>query len=166
MGLESGSNRILRLLKKGTNDRTIISVGKRLLSIGIKLSLYVILGLGSYELSEEHVRETARVLSEINPTIFRFRTLNVLPNSPLWTDVESGKFKVMKPVDVLREERDILQMLGDNVTSAVYNDHISNYCDNSSENIQKDKKKIIKILNEALEDPDIQKMEPKHLLFM
>ena len=57
MGLESGSKTILRLMKKGTNDRTIIQVGKRILNAGIKLSLYIILGLGSYEYSEEHVRE-------------------------------------------------------------------------------------------------------------
>ena len=166
MGLESGSNTILRLMKKGTNAETIIKVGKRLLSAGIKISLYVILGLGSYEYSQEHVTETARVLTEINPTVFRFRTLNVLENSPLYQDVENGEFIVMKPVDVLKEERDIIKLLGENVTSAVYNDHISNYSNLRSENIQKDKQKLLLALEKLINDPQIQKMEPKHLLHM
>ena len=166
MGLESGSKNVLRLMKKGTNDRTIIEVGKRLLKAGIKLSLYVILGLGSYEYSEEHVRETARVLSEINPTIFRFRTLNVIPSSPLWTDVQNGTFKVMKPVDVLKEERDIIQKLGLNVTSEMYNDHISNYVALSSKDISKDRERFIKELNKLIDDPRIQQMEPKWLTHM
>ncbi len=166
MGLESGSKTVLRLMKKGTNDRTIIEVGKRLLNAGIKLSLYVILGLGSYEHSEEHVRETARVLTEINPTIFRFRTLNVIPSSPLWVDVQNGTFKVMRPVDVLKEERDILAQIGSNVTSEMYNDHISNYCTLKSNDISKDRERFIEELNKLIDDPRIQQMEPKWLLHM
>lgn len=166
MGLESGSNKVLTKMNKGTGDKTIIIHGKRVLQAGIKLSLYIILGLGSYELSEDHVTQTARVLTEINPTIFRFRTLNVMRNSPLWDDVQSGRFKIMKPVDIIREERDILNLLGDNVTSEMYNDHISNYVDVFSKNIQKDKVKIIKILDDLINKPEIQKMEPKYLEYM
>jgi len=166
MGLESGSNTVLRLMKKGTNDSTIVEVGKRLLKVGIKLSLYVILGLGSYEHSEEHVRETVRVLTEINPTIFRFRTLNVIPTSPLWEDVEKGFFKVMKPVDVLREERNIIQQLGSNVTSEMYNDHVSNYCNLNTKDISIDRERFIAELDKLIDDPRIQQMEPKWLLHM
>lgn len=166
MGLESGSKTILRLMKKGTNDRTIIKIGKRLLNAGIQLSLYVILGLGGYEFSEEHVKETARVLTEINPTVFRFRTLNVIPTSPLWEDVQSGKFTVMRPVDILKEERDIILQLGPDTTSMVYNDHISNYCTLNSLDISKDRMKFIDHLNKLIEDPWIQQMEPKWLLHM
>ena len=51
MGLESGSNKILRNMKKGTNAESFIKAGKRLLNAGIQLNMYVLLGLGSYELS-------------------------------------------------------------------------------------------------------------------
>jgi len=86
MGLESGSNTILRSMKKGTNAESMIKAGKKILNAGIKLSLYIILGLGSHKYSEEHVKETARVLTEINPTIFRFRTLNILKGTPFGTN--------------------------------------------------------------------------------
>lgn len=166
MGLESGSRTVLKLMKKGTNDRTIIEVGKRLIKAQIKLSLYIILGLGSYEYSKEHVRETARVLTEIIPTVFRFRTLNIIPTSPLWEDVQKGTFRVMRPVDVLKEERDIIQQLGPNVTSEMYNDHVSNYCTLSTKDISKDRERFLKELNILINDPRIQQMEPKWLLHM
>ncbi|MFX0186878.1 MAG: radical SAM protein [Candidatus Hodarchaeota archaeon] len=166
MGLESGSSKILRIMKKGTNAESMIKSGKNLLNAGIKLSLYIILGLGSYKYSEEHVRETARVLTEINPTIFRFRTLNILPNTPLWNEWKSGEFKMLKPVDNLKEERDIIANLGDNVTSQVYNDHISNYCELESSNIKEDRDMFIKTLDSFINDPRIQNLPRKNLLHM
>ncbi|MHA1804677.1 MAG: radical SAM protein [Promethearchaeota archaeon] len=166
MGLESGSSKILRIMKKGTNAQSMIIAGKRVLKAGIKLSLYVILGLGSYELSEEHVKETARVLTEINPTIFRFRTLNILPNTPLWEDYKSGKFQLLKPVDCLKEEYEIIANLGPNVTSQVYNDHISNYCSLESLNIKEDREVFLKTLESYINDPRIKNLPRKNLTHM
>ncbi|MFX1500559.1 MAG: radical SAM protein [Promethearchaeota archaeon] len=166
MGLESGSNTILRIMKKGTNAESIIKAGKKVLNAGIKLSLYIILGLGSYEYSEEHVKETARVLTEINPTIFRFRTLNILQGTPLWDEWKSGQLKLLSPVENLKEERDIIANLGENVTSQVFNDHISNYCAIESANIKEDREMFLKTLDVYINDPKIQNLPRKNLVRM
>ena len=166
MGLESGSNTILRIMKKGTNAESMIKAGKRLLNSGIMLSLYIILGLGSYKHSEEHVRETARVLTEINPTIFRFRTLNILPGTPLWDEWKSGDFKLLSPVENLKEEREIIAKLGENVTSQVFNDHISNYCAIESSNIQEDRENFILTLDSYINNPNMQNLQRKNLIRM
>jgi len=166
MGLESGSSKILRLMKKGTNAESMIKAGRRILKAGIKLSLYILLGLGGKKLSEEHVRETAKVLTEINPTIFRFRTLNILPNTPLWNEWKNGVFTMLSPVECLKEERDIIANLGPNVNSAVYNDHISNYCSLESNNIKEDREFFIKTLDSYINDPKIQNMPRKNLTRM
>lgn len=166
MGLESGSNKILRIMKKGTNAESMIKAGKKILNAGIKLSLYIILGLGSYEYSEDHVKETARVLTEINPTIFRFRTLNIMPGTPLWDDWKSGEFKLLSPVENLKEERDIIANLGENVTSQVFNDHVSNYCAIESSNIKEDREMFIKTLDSYINDPRIQNLPRKNLIRM
>ena len=162
MGLESGSSKILRIMKKGTNAESMIKAGKKVLNAGIKLSLYILLGLGGYKYSEEHVKETARVLTEINPTIFRFRTLNILPNTPLWKEWKSGEFKLLSPVDNLKEEREIIANLGENVTSQVFNDHVSNYCAIESSNIKEDRELFIKTLDAYINDPRIQNMPRKN----
>lgn len=166
MGLESGSNIILRIMKKGTNAESMIKAGKKILNAGIKLSLYIILGLGSHEYSEEHVKETARVLTEINPTIFRFRTLNILKGTPLWDEWKSGQFKLLSPVENLKEERDIIANLGDNVTSQVFNDHISNYCAIETVNIKEDKEMFLKTLDTYISDSKIQNLPRRNLARM
>ncbi len=166
MGLESGSDTILRIMRKGINSKGFIKAGKKVMKSGIKLSLYIILGLGGYKYTEEHAIETARVLTEINPTIFRFRTLNILPNTELYKEVQEGKFKILKPVDALKEEYKVIDNLGPNVTSAFRNDHISNYCDVESENIKEDRAVVLKILDSFINDPRIKNMEPKNLIYM
>lgn len=166
MGLESGSSKILRIMKKGTNAESMIKAGKKILKAGIKLSLYVILGLGGKKLSEEHIKETSRVLTEINPTIFRFRTLNILPNTPLWKEWKSGEFELLSPVENLIEEREIIAYLGDHVTSQVFNDHVSNYCSIESTNIKEDRKIFIKTLDSFINDPKIKNLPRKNLISM
>jgi len=146
MGLESGSSKILRMMRKGTNAASMIKAGKKILDNGIKLSLYVLLGLGGKKYTEEHIRETARVLTEINPTIFRFRTLNVTPNTELWDEWKKGEFELLSPVGNLIETREIIANLGDNVTSEVYNDHANNYCYLETPNIKVDREKSKKVI--------------------
>lgn len=166
MGLESGSSKILRLMKKGTNAESMIKAGKRVLNSGIKLSLYVILGLGGKKFSEEHIKETAGVLTEINPTIFRFRTLNLMPNTPLWKDWKNGDFELLSPIENLIEERNIIAKLGENVSSQVFNDHVSNYCSLESSNIKIDRDAFIKTLDSYINDPKIKNLPRKNLTQM
>jgi len=166
MGLESGSSKILRMMKKGTNAESMIKAGKKVLNSGIKLSLYVMLGLGGKKYSEDHVKGTARVLTEINPTIFRFRTLNILPNTPLWKEWKNGEFELLSPVECLKEERDIIKNLGENVNSQVFNDHISNYCSIETPNIKEDQEIFIKTLDSFINDPRIKNLPRKNLTSM
>ncbi len=166
MGLESGSSKILRMMKKGTNTESMIKAGKRILNAGIRLSLYVILGLGGKAYSEIHTKETARVLTEINPTAFRFRTLNIVPYSDLWEEWKKGKFELLSPVENLIEEREIIANLGDNVTSEVYNDHMVNYCYYESQNIKEDREMFLKSLDALINDPKIRNMPRKNVTRM
>ena len=162
MGLESGSSKILRIMKKGNNAESMIKAGKKILNAGIKLSLYILLGLGGKKYSEDHVKETARVLTEINPTMFRFRTLGVIPNTPLWEDWSKGEFQLLSPLEYLMETRDIIANLGDNVTSQVFNDHANNYCYIETPNIQEDKERFLTELNRLINDPIIKNQKAKN----
>ncbi|MFX0037931.1 MAG: radical SAM protein [Promethearchaeota archaeon] len=166
MGLESGSSKILRIMRKGTNAESMIKAGKKILNAGIKLSLYVILGLGGKKYSKEHVKETARVLTEINPTIFRFRTLNVVPFSELWDEWKNGDFELLTPVENLIEEREIIAKLGENVNSQMFNDHMSNYIDIETKNIKDDKENVIKLLDSLINNPKIQNLPRRNLTRM
>lgn len=67
LGIESGSDTVLRRVTKGALAATIIRSCKKAKAAGYTLSCMVILGLGGKKHTIEHARETARVLSEASP---------------------------------------------------------------------------------------------------
>ena len=77
IGLESGSDTVLRFMDKGVTKEQHIIAGRRVKEAGIELSEYVIPGLGGKKWSVEHVVETADALNKINPDFIRIRTLKV-----------------------------------------------------------------------------------------
>ncbi|MFX1466188.1 MAG: radical SAM protein [Promethearchaeota archaeon] len=165
MGLESGSELVLKLMKKGTTPRMMIKASKKAIEAGFRLSLYVILGLGGKEYSEIHAKETATVLNNINPTILRFRTLNLFPGAPLYDDWKAGKFQRLTPFETLLEQYNILKQIESNVTSEVFNDHISNY-ENFEGKLPEDLPGMLKILEDRLKDPMTKNLQPKWLNHM
>ncbi|WXG42777.1 MAG: radical SAM protein [Promethearchaeati archaeon SRVP18_Atabeyarchaeia-1] len=163
MGLESGSDRILKLMKKGTISKIIVQAGRRIKNAGIEFSLYVLLGLGGKGLTQEHAKETARVLNEADPDFIRFRTLNILANTPLFQEVKEGRFKLLTPYEVIKEQREILASL--DVHSEIYNDHVSDYVDFEAK-FPEDKPETIRLLDRILEDPRTRFIPPKELTEM
>jgi len=150
MGLESGSARILREMRKGAAPNAMIRASKKAMATGLCLSLYVILGLGGQDFSEEHALETARVLNTIDPDVIRFRTLNIMPNAPLVERIKNGEFKLLAPIDLLREQRMIIANL--EVHSEIRNDHISNY-EYFEGKLPEDKTAMLKLLDMRINDP-------------
>jgi radical SAM superfamily enzyme YgiQ (UPF0313 family) len=163
MGLESGSDQILKLMKKGTISKIIMKAGERIKRAEIELSLYVLLGLGGRDLTQEHVRGTTKVLNEMDPHFIRFRTLNILPNTPLFQEVREGKFKRLTPYEIIKEQREIIAGL--DVHSEILNDHVSDYLDFEAK-FPEDKILIVKLLDRILTDPRTRFIQPKELTEM
>ena len=93
-GLESGSDEVLRLVKKGATSEDMIEAAGKVKESGLKLSTIFILGLGGKELTDVHAVETARVISAQDPEYAAGLTLMVEPNSAIRKDVEAGRFGV------------------------------------------------------------------------
>ncbi len=53
-GLESGSEKVLQLIKKGLTPEEIVTGGRHVMDAGLELSEYVMPGIGGLALSEEH----------------------------------------------------------------------------------------------------------------
>ena len=154
MGLESGSRTVLKMMKKGTTPDNMIKAAKKLMTSGTKISTYIVLGLGGVPLSEEHAIETAKVLNQMNPNIFRFRTLNLIPTAPLYKDWQEGKFEVVQPWGIVNEQLMIFENLTNEVTSYVFNDHVSNY-ETFECQLPDEKEQVIKYLKARLRDPEL-----------
>lgn len=67
VGIESGSDIVLRKVTKGATYRTIIQACQKAKRHGYILSCMVILGLGGKTYSKEHIADTARILNETAP---------------------------------------------------------------------------------------------------
>jgi len=67
LGIESGSDIILKKITKGATSETIIRACRKAIENGFTLSCIIILGLGGKTYTKEHIRDTARVVNASSP---------------------------------------------------------------------------------------------------
>ena len=67
LGIESGSDVILKKITKGATSKTIIRSCRKAIETGFTLSCIIILGLGGKTYTKEHVNGTAHVINESSP---------------------------------------------------------------------------------------------------
>ncbi len=103
IGLETGYDPLLAYMEKGCTAENHIEGGKKVKEAGISLCEYVMPGLGGKKMSQEHARETARVLNEIAPDHVRLRSLHVSPAMPLWTELQNADFELQTEDEVVKE---------------------------------------------------------------
>ena len=156
IGMESGSDKVLKRVKKGVDKATQIRAGQKVKKAGIELSEYVMPGLGGKKLSAENGRETADAINQINPDFIRLRTLALPSGAPLTAQFEAGEFDKMGEVDTARELLHFLESL-DGITSTIRSDHVLNLFVEVDGVLPDDKEKMMQPIREFLElDPSEQ----------
>ena len=75
LGIESGSDLILKKVTKGAIGKTIIKSVNKAKDAGYIMSCMVILGLGGRKYSKEHIKGTAEVISACSPNYVGALTL-------------------------------------------------------------------------------------------
>lgn len=145
IGMETGADRVLELVKKGVDKQTHIVAGQRVKRAGIELSEYFMPGLGGNEYSMENALETADALNQINPDFIRIRTLAVTKTSSLYKDYESGIFSRTSDTQMVKELLTLIDHL-EGIESMVKSDHILNLLPEVEGQLPKDKEKMIGVL--------------------
>ena len=126
MGLESGCDDVLKLMRKGHTSAEIVECGQKVKRNGIGLSVTAITGLGGPELMEAHAVDTARALNAMNPEYIGILTLVVEDGTPLRDWVREGKFHLLTPAQVLQETKLMVESF-DSPGSVFRMNHASNY---------------------------------------
>ncbi len=126
MGLESGCDDVLKLMRKGHMSDEIVAMGQKVRRCGIALSVTAITGLGGPELLERHAIETAEAFNAMNPEYIGMLTLMVEEGTPLYDWVHDGSFRLLSQQEVLEETRLLVQHL-DSPGSVFRMNHASNY---------------------------------------
>lgn len=144
VGFESGSDKVLEMVQKGATKALHAEAGKRVVRAGIELSAYYMPGLGGEELWEEHARETADLMNQVNPDFIRLRSLAIPDHVPLADLVRAGKFR--RPNDELQAREILLFLEGlDGITSTVKSDHILNLFQDLEGRLPRDKERMMAI---------------------
>jgi radical SAM superfamily enzyme YgiQ (UPF0313 family) len=142
IGLETGYDPLLKLMKKGVSGAQHIEAGRRVIAAGMELSEYVMPGLGGQEMWREHAIETAKVLNQINPHFIRLRSLRVPHRVPLHQKLQAGTF-TMQTDDMLAEETKLFIETLENITSTVTSDHIMNLLEEVTGKLPEDKEEML-----------------------
>ena len=127
IGAESGSDEVLRRVRKGETAQDIIKAVQKAESAGIKTSVTLISGLGGRELMVEHAVKTGEMITTMDASYVGFLTLLVEPRAPIYAEVQSGAFELLSPLEVMDE----LEMIFENthcISDTVFrSNHASNW---------------------------------------
>ncbi|NLA26249.1 MAG: radical SAM protein [Firmicutes bacterium] len=127
LGIESGSDAVLRSVNKGVTSPEIARGSARVKEAGIPLSVTVINGLAGLEGWEEHACESARLLNEINPDYLGLLSFMAVPGTPIYRRVEAGELTMPGPWEMLREIRLMVDGLSSLNNCIFRANHASNY---------------------------------------
>jgi hypothetical protein len=158
IGLESGSDRVLKFIKKGVDAKRHIDAGRKSIEAGLSLSEYIMPGLGGEALWREHAQETAKVLNQINPHFIRLRSLRVINRAPLYQKFETGEFKPLTDDQVVEEIKLFLECLDGSVTSTLTSDHIMNLLEEVRGTLPGDKDRMLEVIKKYQALPDLDRL--------
>jgi radical SAM superfamily enzyme YgiQ (UPF0313 family) len=147
VGVESGDDVILTRIKKGATARDHVMAGQMARAAGLDLNAYVIVGIGGQDRSETHARETAWVISDMQPAVVRLRTFVPKVNTPLLAEVQAGRFQMLSPHQALTETMTLLSQI--TTATQVTSDHYTNYLDIAGR-LPEDRDSMLEALRRAL----------------
>lgn len=123
-GLESGDPVVLERIKKGMTVEQALKGMARAKAAGIEMLLSFIFGLGGKERSREHIVETVKLLNLMQPEQIAPMALTIQPGTELERDVEAGEFILPTPLQILEEEKYLLENL--DFATIYWGDHGNN----------------------------------------
>ncbi|EQB89899.1 radical SAM superfamily enzyme YgiQ (UPF0313 family) [Clostridium punense] len=157
LGIESGSDKILKDIHKGVTSKEIIEAGKKVREAGIALSVTLISGLGGREDTVEHAIESANIINAINPNYLGILTLMIEEGTELQFKIASGEFSLLSPREIMEEMKVFLENI--EVKDTVFrSNHASNYI-NLGGVLSEEKNKILKEIDYILTNDSYYKDE-------
>jgi len=125
-GVETGDHDLRKKITKGSDAKTCIEMGRKVIEAGIKLSVTVLLGIAGRAGSMKHAKATGELLSAMDPNFVGALTVMLIPGTPLYEDFVNKKFELPDEKELLLELREMIRHT--NLTRGLfYSNHASNY---------------------------------------
>ena len=163
IGAESGSQKVLDMVKKGETREELIEGTKKLEAAGIQTSVTFISGLAGTELWEEHAIETGKMITEMNASYVSLLTLMLQSPAPMLDDWAAGRFNKLSAEEVLAETCLMLQNANPTKSCVFRSNHASNYVSLRG-NLPEDKEHMLGLLKRCMEDRGLLKDERFRML--
>lgn len=149
LGLESGSDEVLRRMGKSGTVRDMVDGCVRAQNAGLSVSVMVLVGIGGRELSATHARQTAVALNAMQPALLSCLRLVPVPGTPLARSIADGSFIPLTQEQSVLELREILAGL--ELARTVFRaDHSSNVLSLSGR-LPRDADRLLQELGELLQ---------------
>ena len=149
LGVESGSDEVLKATNKGVTAQEMLEAGLRLTEAGFDLWDIILVGLaGPGEASTRHAIQTAELINKMKPRHLSAMTYMVADGTPMAEDVHAGRFQVLSPDETLREIRTLIEHLETGPLHFTSN-HASNYLPLKG-TLPDDKEHLLSLIDAAL----------------
>lgn len=157
VGIETGQDILLKKITKGATSKSIIEACTKAKKSGFIISCMIILGIGGKKYSMQHIKATAKVVSEVSPNYLAALTL-------ILEDGVYSEFmqKFGEPFEFLDDSLilDELEILVSSVTSSSTIVFRANHASNVYSiggNLPEDTDKIIKVIRNLKQHPELLK---------
>lgn len=124
-GLESGDPVVLERINKGLTPEQAESGMVKAKAAGIEVLISIIFGIGGKTRSKVHIVETTKLLNTLEPEELAPMALTIQPGTILASQVENGEFDQATPLQILEEEKYLLENLSD-FSMIYWGDHGNN----------------------------------------
>ncbi|OGP73348.1 MAG: radical SAM protein, partial [Deltaproteobacteria bacterium RBG_16_50_11] len=161
LGLESGDPEVLKRIKKNARVDQLLRAARRVKEAGILLSVTVILGLGGVERSQNHAKETARVLTEMDPDFVGALSLMIVSGTPIAEKIETGKLILPTPFGMIQELETMIEH-GHFSQCFFASNHASNYLPLRIR-LPHEKEDTLRRIREVLRRKDPALLRPEYL---
>jgi radical SAM superfamily enzyme YgiQ (UPF0313 family) len=127
-----------------------VAAYRHLLSAGIELSVYLMVGVAGMQRWREHALGSALVLNQAPPSFVRLRTFVPHPGTPWHDRWRDGDLTLLSAYEALQETRLLVEQLQGPTT--LLSDHVSNFLDVQGQ-IPEDKPAMLAEIDEAMQWP-------------
>ncbi len=160
-GVETGDEQSLAAITKGATRAEVVETAARLKAAGIAHSVILLLGIAGVEGSERHARETASLLTAIDPPFAGALTVTPVPGTPLHDAFERGAFTLPDKFGLLTELRTLIAE--STLTRCRFSsNHASNYLPLRGE-LPRDQERMVAALDEVIRRRDERVLKPEWL---
>ena len=161
IGIETGNDILLKKITKGATSKSIIDACNRAKKSGFIISCMIILGIGGKKYSMDHMKETARVVSDVSPNFLAALTLII--EDGVYDEFMkkfSEPFETLDDTMILNELELLLNNINPISPIVFRANHASNVYSIGG-NLPEDKEKMLAVVRSLKEHPEL--LKPKVL---